>query len=120
MTEKTILIVEDEETNSLYLESLLAINKYKYLLATDGEKAIEIVNNNKIDLILMDIKLPRLNGLEATKIIKKKYPDMPIIAQTAYAMSGDKEKILAAGCDDYVSKPIDKDCLLKKIRDFIG
>jgi len=98
MAEKTILIVEDEETNSLYLESLLSINKFKYLLAIDGQQAIDIVNNNKVDLILMDIKLPRLNGLEATEIIKKSHPDIP---------------------DDYVSKPIEKDCLLLKINKLI-
>lgn len=119
MAEKTILIVEDEETNSLYLESLLSINKFKYLLAVDGQQAIDIVNNNKIDLILMDIKLPKLNGIEATEIIKKSHPNIPIIAQTAYAMSGDRERILAAGCDDYVSKPIEKDYLLLKINNLL-
>lgn len=115
MEDKIILIVEDEDTNVLYLESLLAINNFKYRIAKDGQTAVDMCKNEQIDLVLMDIKLPVKSGIVATKEIKQFNKDIPIIAQTAYALSGDKEKIIDAGCDDYISKPIDKDVLLEKI-----
>ena len=109
----TILVVEDETNSAIYLKEILSNIKIKQLLAKDGKLAIEMVKKNPdIDLILMDIKLPVMDGYTATKEIKKINPKIPIIAQTAYAMSGDKEKSLNAGCDDYIAKPISEENLI--------
>ena len=103
----TILIAEDNELNFVYLEELLSITNAKILHVTNGFEAVKICKTNKnIDLVLMDIKMPKLNGFEATLQIKKLRPDLPIIAQTAYAFTDDKAKAIHAGCDDYIAKPI--------------
>jgi len=108
-----VLIVEDEEINSLYLEEIILDLNLNSLHAGSGIEAIEMVNKHKeIDLILMDIKMPEMNGYEATKRIKKINPQIPIIAQTAFALHEDRGKSLDAGCDDYISKPIKKDDLI--------
>ncbi|WP_421919761.1 response regulator [Marinifilum sp.] len=113
---KTILVVEDEEFNRIYFEELLNQIKCKVIVANNGVEAIEICENNqKIDLVLMDIKMPLMNGYEATKEIKKIRPNLPIIAQTAFALLGDKKKSLDNGCDDYIAKPVKKDVLIKII-----
>ncbi|MBN2758161.1 MAG: response regulator, partial [Bacteroidales bacterium] len=104
---KTILIAEDNELNFVYLEELLSITKAKIIRAKNGLEAIELCRTNKnIDLVLMDIKMPLLNGFEATKQIKKFRPDLHIIAQTAYAFADDKLKTIESGCNDYIAKPI--------------
>lgn len=103
---KTILVAEDVESNFLFLEEVIRKTGAEVLWAKNGQEAVEIFNNNKVDLILMDIQMPLMNGFDATKIIKKKNPDIPIISQTAYAMSEDRIKSLNAGCDDYIAKPI--------------
>ncbi|NOU17533.1 MAG: PAS domain S-box protein [Bacteroidales bacterium] len=105
----TILVAEDEEVNYLYIETLFEINapNIKVLHATNGQEAVEICKNNlEIDLVLMDIKMPVMNGYEATKQIKIIRPNLPIIAQTAYSTEGDKNISISAGCDDFISKPI--------------
>lgn len=113
---KTILVVEDEEFNRIYFEELLNQINCKVIVANNGVEAIEICQKNpKIDLVLMDIKMPLMNGYEATKEIKKIRPNLPIIAQTAFALLGDKKKSLDNGCDDYVAKPVKKDVLIKLI-----
>jgi len=118
---KTILIAEDEKTNYLFLEALLKKTNATVLWANNGKIALDMVkNNNNIDIILMDIKMPEMNGYEATEEIKKINPDIPIIAQTAYALVGEKEKILKAGCNDYLSKPIMGKILLEKIHNFVN
>lgn len=110
------LVVEDDEVNYLFLETVLAKNKIKTIRAFNGVEAVEKCTNNKeIKLVLMDIKLPVMNGYEATRRIKKIRPGLPIIAQTAYAMHEDKHKALEAGCDGYISKPIVTDELFKLI-----
>ncbi len=115
-----LLIVEDEDLNYLFLKKLLETTQIEIYWAKTGYQAIDFVKENKIiDLILMDIKLPELDGLKATEEIKKIRPQIPIIAQTAYAMKGDRENILKAGCDDYVAKPIKVQELINKIRQFI-
>lgn len=105
-----ILIAEDEEVNFLYLETLLNLNfdfPYKILHAKDGIEAVEICKQNEnINFILMDIKMPNMNGLEATKLIKIFRPNLPIIVQTAYSSVEDKLKAKEVGCDDFISKPI--------------
>lgn len=113
---KVILIVEDDETSFLLLQAYLAPRNYKLLYATNGKEAIELFKDNpEIDLILMDLKMPVLDGYLATKQIREFDSKIPIIAQTAYALSGDSEKALQAGCDDYVTKPISRNDLLSKI-----
>ncbi len=115
--EKTILIVEDEEYVRKFLERLLMRTKANLLYAPDGIAAVDICKSGvKIDVILMDMKLPELNGYEAVKRIKIHNKNLQIIAQTAYAMSGDRDKCLDAGCDDYISKPINPVLLLEKIQ----
>ena len=105
---KKILIVEDNSQN-LKVE-LMALRPYGYtlLLATDGEEALEIAVNNKPDLIIMDIQLPEISGLEVTRRLRQMptFSHTPIIALTAYAMRGDRERVIEAGCDVYLSKPI--------------
>ena len=111
----TILVVEDEEINWLYLNEILK-NRVKVLRAVNGREAIELVKHNTgIDIVLMDIKLPDINGLELTKIIKSMDFRIKVIAQTAYALSGDRESVIAAGCSGYISKPVNKDELLNLI-----
>lgn len=111
----TILIAEDEPDNYLYLEILLK-NKVKRIdHAINGLKAVEMASKNRYDLVLMDIKMPIMDGIEATMKLKQQFPDMPVIAQTAYATPEEKEQVLQAGCDDYISKPIKKAALMEII-----
>ncbi|MCK5028397.1 MAG: response regulator [Bacteroidales bacterium] len=120
-SDKTILIVEDSQISYELLTKFLKNTEVKFIHAPDGEKAVEICKKEEsIDLVLMDIQLPILDGLEATAQIKEFRPDLPIIAQTANAMKEDKPNILASGCDDYIAKPIDKTDLLEKINIFLS
>lgn len=106
----TILVVEDEDLNFNILEEILSNRKINYIRAKTGKEAIELFKENRnIDLILMDIRLPEMDGYMVTKEIRNINPKVPIIAQTAYALSGDKEKALKAGCNDYITKPIIED-----------
>src|SRR3989339_71460 len=115
-SDKLILIVEDEYTNYEYILGILEDTFVKILYAPTATKAIELAEQNKnIHLILMDIKLPDMSGLEATKIIHKFNPGIPVVAQTAYAMTEDKSKALNAGCVAYLSKPYDVDIFLRVI-----
>lgn len=117
-----ILIVEDEEINFLYLETILKAdtNNYKILHAWNGEEAWQMfLDNPEIDLIFMDIKMPLMNGIEATEKIREINPDIPVIAQTAYSTPEEKKKAIAAGCDDFISKPISRESFEKIIADFI-
>lgn len=116
---KTILIAEDEDSNFRYLEMVLNKTKAKIIWAKDGFEAIEMCKTNNPDLILMDIKMPNMDGLEATREIKKIHPEIPIIAQTAYAMENDERLSLAAGCNSYLSKPIKANKLLETLSTFI-
>ncbi len=118
---KTILIAEDEDSNFELLEVILTNASATVLRAFDGIEAIKICHSvANIDLILMDLKMPRMTGFEATVEIKKLFPDIPIIAQTAYVMPGDNKKAFEAGCNDYVSKPIKKQALMEKIEKYLG
>ena len=115
----TILVAEDEEVNYLYIEALFEIQMdgdYNLIHARNGKEAVEVCTSNKnIALVLMDIKMPVMNGYEATEKIKSIYPDLPIIAQTAYSTSSDYYLALDHGCDDFISKPIDKQKLFEII-----
>jgi CheY-like chemotaxis protein len=118
---KTILIVEDVEFNLDLLVQLLE-DDYAILTAADGAAGIELAERAYPDLILMDLSLPVIDGWEATRRLKASVAlrHIPIIALTAHAMSGDEEKARAAGCDDYLSKPIDEDLLFAKLQTFLG
>ncbi len=120
--EYTILIVEDEKLNYLYIKMLL--KRLKPILNTlhvkNGQEAVDLCKNKpEIDFVLMDLKMPVMNGYEATKLIKKIRPDLPIVAQTAYSTPTDKEKAIAAGCNDFVSKPISQKALNKIINRYL-
>jgi len=117
---KTILIVEDDEISYHLLSRYLRNTKAKILHVTNGKESVEICyNNSNINLVLMDIQLPGLNGYEATKLIKKKRKNLPVIAQTAYALAGEKAKCIKAGCSDYISKPIDSKILLPILHEYL-
>ncbi|MBN2595403.1 response regulator [Labilibaculum sp.] len=114
---KLILVVEDEEFNRIYFEELLNQMHCNVLVANNGLEAVDICKkNDKIDLVLMDIKMPLMDGYEATQKIKRIRPNLPVIAQTAFALLGDKNKSLENGCDDYIAKPVKKDVLIQLIR----
>ena len=107
MKEK-ILIVEDNPPNMRLMEMTLRLKGYELLQATDGEEALNMAIREKPDLIIMDLNLPKVSGLEVTKRLRQMpaFNHTPIIAVTAHAMKGDKEKIIEAGCDGYLPKPI--------------
>lgn len=108
MMSQKILVVEDNDRNRRLMRILLKSKGYEVIEATTGEEAMNYLKDQKPDLILMDIQLPHTDGLELTKEIKstEATSDIPIVAVTAYAMKGDRERILKAGCDGYISKPI--------------
>lgn len=112
-----ILLVEDNEMNRDMLSRRLQRKGYEVIVAVDGETGVSIAQSELPDLILMDMNLPVLDGWEATKQIRAHQTTtrIPIIAQTAHAMSGDREKCLAVGCDDYIAKPVEFQQLLVKI-----
>ena len=117
-----ILLVEDNEMNRDMLSRRLARRKYDVLIAEDGARGIEIAREEKPDLILMDMSLPVTDGWEATRILKadEDTRSIPVIALTAHAMRGDRQKALDAGCDDYDTKPVDLKRLLSKIEALLG
>ncbi len=119
----TILIAEDEEVNFLYIEQVLKLEStfnYTLIHAKNGKEALEFcLHNNEIDLVLMDIKMSLMNGHEATKEIKLIYPNLPIIAQTAYSTGYDKQLALQSGCDNFISKPINKERLFELLYDYL-
>ncbi|UCH95290.1 MAG: response regulator [Candidatus Aminicenantes bacterium] len=120
-TAAPILVVEDNPDNRYIITSILDENGHPYITAADGEEAVSKAKESLPGLILMDIQLPLLSGLEAAKQVKAepKLANVPIIALTAKAMKGDKEKILSAGCDDYISKPVDPKTLLEVIKKWL-
>jgi CheY-like chemotaxis protein len=108
MPDKNVMVVEDNEKNRKLMRVVLKAKGYNVIEAATGEEALNILRNQKPDIILMDIQLPGIDGITLIKQIKETtaLKDTPIIAVTAYAMKGDEEKIMEAGCDAYVSKPI--------------
>ncbi len=116
---KTILIAEDEESNYRYFEMILSQTQANILHAENGIEVIEKCKNNKIDLVLMDIKMPEMDGLEATKQIREFEKEMPIIALTAFAMENDEKMSIEAGCNAYMSKPVRKPDLLGLLNKFL-
>ena len=120
METKTILVVEDNELNMKLVRSVLQLENYKVLEAENAEKGIQLARDHHPDLILMDIQLPGMDGLKAAELISadEDLKDISIVALTSYAMEGDKDKALAAGCAGYISKPIETRSFLKTIADY--
>lgn len=115
----TILVAEDEDLNYKVLDTCLTRTMAHIIRAKDGAAAVEICKNQKVDLVLMDIQMPGMNGFEATQEIKRLNNRTPVIAQTSFAMIGEKERCLQAGCDDFITKPLNIDTLLSKIEHYI-
>jgi CheY-like chemotaxis protein len=110
--QRIVLLVEDQKYNLLVLKKMLERIGIVVISAVNGQEAIDIcIQNNDLDLVLMDLKMPVMDGYHAMKEIKKIRPDIRIIAETAYALAGDEKRILAAGFDDYLPKPITKESL---------
>ncbi|MGB1288440.1 MAG: response regulator [Aggregatilineales bacterium] len=117
-----ILLVEDNEMNLDMLSRRLKRREYEVVIAIDGAKGVELARQDNPDLILMDMSLPIMDGWEATRRLKAddRTQHIPIIALTAHAIAGDRERCMAAGCDEYESKPVKFPRLLAKIEDFLG
>jgi len=116
-----ILIVEDDKASYTLLKFVLKKSNFEIIWVNNGEDAIFACKENSgIELVLMDISLPSISGYGAAKEIKKFNPNLPIIAQTAFAFIGDREKAMSAGCDDYISKPIKQEILLEKVSKFLS
>ena len=118
---KTILIVEDVELNRELLVQLLE-ERYRLVLAEDGEEALECAAKEKPDLILMDLSLPRMDGWEATRRLKADLDlsKIPVIVLSAHVMRGDEERARRCGCDDFLGKPIDETALYQKLERHLG
>ena len=117
MSDKKILLVEDNPVNRRLAEFLLRSQGYQVRAATNAQEAFDTIKAERPDLILMDVQLPGMDGLEATKKLKEEPTtrDIPVVAVTSYAMKGDREKALAAGCAGYITKPIDKDTFVREV-----
>ena len=116
---KKILVAEDNDSNYILMTYILK-KHYEYERARNGQEAVEMVKNGQFDLVLMDIKMPVMDGLEATKQIKQLDRDLPIIAVTANAFDSDRQLAFDAGCDDFLAKPISSDACLSTISKIIG
>lgn len=117
---KTILVAEDEDSNFLLIKELLSNTSFNILRAINGQEAIDVCKKTpSIDIVLMDIKMPVMDGYEATRQIKAFLPNLPIIAQTAYFLESDKNKAFESGCNDFVSKPFNKNVFLSKINTYL-
>ncbi len=118
---KRVLVVEDNETNLYLIRFILEKNGYEVIEAKEGAAGVELAIKEKPDLILMDIQLPDIDGLEATKRIRASGADskVPIIALTSFAMPGDREKALAGGCTAYIEKPIHPDTFISEIQKYL-
>ncbi|PRZ00074.1 CheY-like chemotaxis protein [Marinilabilia salmonicolor] len=118
--DKVILVVEDVDTNKIFFDAALRRTSAKILWAKDGQQAIDLFKDNEVDLVLMDLQLPVMDGYTATREIKKINPNIPVIAQTAHVMSGEREKCMEAGCDDYLAKPIRLQILIETLSKFLN
>ncbi|MEE3622767.1 response regulator [Nitrospirillum sp. BR 11752] len=118
---KCVLIVEDNELNMKLFNDLLEAHGYRTVQTRDGVMAVELARRHRPDLILMDIQLPELSGLDVTRWLKEdqELGSIPIIAVTAFAMKGDEERIREGGCDDYIAKPISVATFIRTVRRFL-
>jgi two-component system cell cycle response regulator DivK len=121
MSEQTILYIEDNEYNRKIVRQLLSRTSYRLIEAVDGESGVAQAQQEKPDLILMDVQLPKMSGLDATRVLKAdpRTADIPIIVITSFALSGDREKASAAGADSYLAKPYSPRELLALVRKFL-
>jgi len=119
---KTVLIVEDNELNMKLFHDLLEAHGVDTIQTYDGKNVLELARDNKPDLILMDIQLPEISGLEVTEMLKAddELKSIPVIAVTAFAMKGDEQKIREGGCEDYISKPISVGSFMDTINQYIN
>jgi two-component system cell cycle response regulator DivK len=119
---KTVMIVEDNELNMKLFHDLLDAHGYRTLQTRSGLDALQLARSHRPDLILMDIQLPEVSGLEVTKWLKddEELRDIPVIAVTAFAMKGDEERIKQGGCEAYISKPISIGTFLETVRHYLG
>ena len=119
---KTVLVVEDNELNMKLFHDLLEAHGYNIVQTRNGLEAIDLAREHHPDLILMDIQLPEVSGLEVTKWIKEddELRTIPVIAVTAFAMKGDEERIRQGGCEAYLSKPISVNTFIETVRTYIG
>ncbi len=119
---KTVLVVEDNDLNMKLFHDLLEAHGYQILQTKNGRDALRLAREHHPDLILMDIQLPEISGLEVTKLIKSddSLCQIPVVAVTAFAMKGDEEKIREGGCEAYIAKPIRIDELMGTVRHFLG
>jgi two-component system, cell cycle response regulator DivK len=116
---KVVLITEDEEVSFFYLKTLLKKTEVRIMRAKNGKEAVDLISRHAggIDLVLMDLNMPVMDGYEAMRIIKSKHPEIPIIAQTAYTLNNDRHKCLQAGFNDYISKPINRLALFRMVNE---
>lgn len=119
---KTVLIVEDNDLNLKLFRDLLEASGYQTLQSKDGMDGLRLVRDHRPDLVLMDIQLPEISGLEITRLIKAdpEIRHIPVLAVTAFAMKGDEEKIRDGGCDGYIAKPISVASFLQTVQSFLG
>jgi len=115
---KRILVAEDNDSNFILMSYILK-KDYQYERAKNGQEAVDMIEAGGFDIVLMDVKMPLMDGLEATKIIKERHPDLPIIALTANAFDSDRQLALSAGCDDFLSKPVSGEVCLKTIKKYL-
>jgi CheY-like chemotaxis protein len=116
---KRILVAEDNESNFVLMTYILK-GKYEVLRAVNGQDAVSMVERTSVDLILMDMKMPIMDGREATRAIKAAHPNLPIVALTANAFESDRQEAMDAGCDDFLSKPVNRTLCLDTIARLIG
>jgi CheY-like chemotaxis protein len=116
---KRILVAEDNDSNFILMTYILK-KFYQVERAKNGQEAVNMVENNAYDLVLMDIKMPVMDGLEATRKIKATHPSLPVIALTANAFDSDRQMAMDAGCDEFLSKPISSELCLKTIAKILG
>ncbi len=116
---RVVLITEDEEVNFFYLKTLLQKADARVLRAKNGKEAVDIIaqHQGEVDLILMDLNMPVMDGYEAMRIIKSRHPSIPIIAQTAYTLDNDRHKCLKAGFNDFIAKPINRVALFRMVNE---
>ena len=118
-TNRVVLITEDEEVNFFLLKTIFKKTEARIIRAKNGKEAVEIIEEHKgdIDLVLMDLNMPVMDGYEAMRIIKSQHPEIPIIAQTAYTLTEDRMKCMQAGFNDYIAKPINRLALFRLVNE---
>ena len=118
MKDFSVLIIDDDAASAMYLTEVLSEVRIQTAACENGLQALDYLKNNSVDLVLMDLKMPGMDGYETTQKIKELYGDLPVIAQTAFALQGDKEKAFDAGCNDYITKPIKMNVLMSTIEKY--